>query len=115
MAMSKLVREVSDSNFNEAVLRSDRPVLVDFWAEWCGPCRGLAPTIDAVAESWAGRAEVVKLDVDANPSTTERYGVRAIPTLILFKDGEEVERLLGAVSKIEIGRKVDHHIDNGGN
>ena len=113
--MSKIVREVNDSNFQETVLGSDRPVLVDFWAEWCGPCRALAPTIDAVAESWADRAQVVKLDVDANPSTTERYAVRAIPTLILFKNGAEVERLLGAVSKTEIARKVDHHIGNGSN
>ena len=113
--MSRITSEVNDGNFNDAVLRSERPVLVDFWAEWCGPCRALAPTIDALAESWADRAEVVTLDVDANPATTERYGVRAIPTLILFKHGEEVERLLGAVSKTEIARKVDHHIDNGGN
>ena len=113
--MSKFVREVNDSNFQETVLGSDRPVLVDFWAEWCGPCRALGPTIDAVAESWADRAQVVKLDVDANPSTTERYGVRAIPTLILFKDGAEVERLLGAVSETEIARKVDHYIGNGNN
>lgn len=113
--MSKRVEEVSDGNFNDAVLGADRPVLVDFWAEWCGPCRALGPTIDALAESWAGRAQVVKLDVDANPLTTERYGVRAIPTLILFKHGEEVDRLLGAVSKTEIARKVDHYLGNSGN
>jgi thioredoxin 1 len=113
--MSQAVREVDDGNFDETVLQSDRPVLVDFWAEWCGPCRALAPTVEAVAQSWADRAQVVKLNVDASPAVTARYSVRAIPTLILFKDGEEVERLLGAVSRTEITRKVDQHIDHGSN
>lgn len=111
--MSNLIREVDDANFHETVLQSEGPVLVDFWAEWCGPCRALAPTVEAVAQSWSDRAHVVKLNVDANPAITERYGVRAIPTLILFKNGEEVERLLGAVSKTEIARRVEHHFGNG--
>jgi thioredoxin 1 len=108
--MTQQVGEVNDDNFDRAVLQSDRPVLVDFWAEWCGPCRALAPTVEAVATDWADRARVVKLNVDQSPLMTERYGVRAIPTLILFKDGEEIARLLGAVSKTEIARKIDHHI-----
>ncbi|MGE5219911.1 MAG: thioredoxin [Chloroflexota bacterium] len=108
--MSQSVREVAEGNFDEMVLQSDRPVLVDFWAEWCGPCRALAPTLEAVAQSWGDRAHVVKLNVDAGPEVAARYGVRAIPTLILFKDGGEVERLLGSVSKAEIARKVGQHI-----
>jgi thioredoxin len=108
--MSKDIEAVNDDNFAQAVLHSDRPVLVDFWAEWCGPCRALAPTMEAVASEWQDRARVVKLNVDESPVITERYGIRAIPTLILFKGGEEAERMLGAVSKTEITRKIDHHI-----
>ena len=108
--MSKDIEAVNDDNFAQTVLHSDRPVLVDFWAEWCGPCRALAPTMEAVASEWQDRARVVKLNVDENPVITERYGIRAIPTLILFKGGAEAERMLGAVSKTEITRKIDHHI-----
>ena len=108
--MSKDIEAVNDDNFAQAVLHSDRPVLVDFWAEWCGPCRALAPTMEAVASEWQDRVRVVKLNVDESPVITERYGIRAIPTLILFKGGEEAERMLGAVSKTEITRKIDHHI-----
>jgi thioredoxin 1 len=108
--MSKLIGEVNDNNFEQTVLQSEQPVLVDFWAEWCGPCRALAPTLEAVANDWAERARVVKLNVDESPVVTEHYGIRAIPTLILFKDGEEAGRLLGTVSKTEIARKIDHHI-----
>jgi thioredoxin len=113
--MSKAIGEVNDDNFEQEVLRAEKPVLVDFWAEWCGPCRALAPTVEAVAMDCAERARIVKLNVDDNPAITERYGVRAIPTLILFKDGQEIERLLGALSKTEIARKIDHHIDAGAN
>ena len=108
--MSKLIGEVNDDNFEQTVLHSEQPVLVDFSAEWCGPCRALAPTLESVANDWAERARVVKLNVDESPVVTEHYGIRAIPTLILFKDGEEAERLLGTVSKTEIARKIDHHI-----
>ena len=105
--MSANVREVNDLNFDQAVLQSDRPVLVDFWAGWCAPCRALAPKVEAVAARHAGDVRVVKIDVDQNPLVAQRYGVRAIPTLIVFNHGQEVERLLGAVSEAEIELKLD--------
>ena len=92
--MSENVREVSDSSFETDVLKSDQPVLVDFWAAWCAPCRMLAPTVEAVAEKYAGNAKVVKLNVDDNPSVSQRYGIKGIPTLILFKNGQEVDRMI---------------------
>ena len=85
--MSDFVRDVSDSNFESDVLKSDKPVLVDFWAQWCAPCRMLAPTVEAVAEKYKGNATVVKLNVDDNPAVSQRYGIKGIPTLILFKNG----------------------------
>jgi len=113
--MSKLIGEVNDNNFAQTVLESEQPVLVDFWAEWCVPCNALAPTLEAVASDWSERARVVKLNVDDSPVITQRYGIRAIPTLILFKDGEEAKRLLGSMSKTEIERKIDRHIDASAN
>jgi thioredoxin 1 len=109
--MSELIREINDDDFEQVVLQSDRPVLVDFWAPWCGPCRALAPTLAEVAADWADRARVVKLNVDVSPSSAERFSVRAIPTLILFKGGREVGRLLGAANRTEIARRLDHHIE----
>ena len=94
--MSEHVIEVSDSSFETDVLQSDKPVLVDFWAQWCAPCRMLAPTVEAVAEKYAGSASVVKLNVDDNPAVSQRYGIKGIPTLILFKGNKEVEALVGA-------------------
>ena len=108
--MSEHVNEVSDGSFEQDVLQSDQPVLVDFWAAWCAPCRMLAPTVDAVAEKYAGSARVVKLDVDANPSTSQRYGIKGIPTLILFKDGKEEERVVGATSREAISRMIEKHV-----
>jgi thioredoxin 1 len=93
--MSHFVAEVSDANWASEVLGSDRPVLVDFWAAWCGPCRMLAPTVESIAEKYQGRAKVVKLNVDENPETPGTYGIRGIPTLILFNRGQEVERHVG--------------------
>ena len=108
--MSEFVKEVSDSSFEKDVLGADKPVLVDFWAEWCAPCRMLAPTVNAVAEQYGDNAGVVKLNVDDNPSTAQRYGIKGIPTLILFREGKEVERVVGATSKESITRMIDKHV-----
>src|ERR671939_1421573 len=108
--MSEHVKEVSDTSFMQDVLGADQPVLVDFWAEWCAPCRMLAPTVDAVAEKYTGRARVVKLNVDENPTVSQKYGIKGIPTLILFKGGKEEERVVGATSKEAISRLLDKHV-----
>jgi thioredoxin len=108
--MSEFVKEVSDNSFEKDVLGSDRPVLVDFWAEWCAPCRMIAPTVKAVAEQYNDTASVVKLNVDDNPSTAQRYGIKGIPTLILFRDGKEVERVVGATSKESITKMVEKYV-----
>src|SRR5258705_12488031 len=105
--MSDFVSDVSDSSFEKDVLGSDKPVLVDFWAEWCAPCRMLAPTVAAVAEHYGETASVVKLNVDDSPSTAQRYGIKGIPTLILFREGKEVERGVGATSKETRVRMVE--------
>jgi thioredoxin 1 len=109
--MSKLVNEVTDSSFESEVLQSDKPVLVDFWAVWCAPCLALTPTIEALAEKYEGTARVVKINVDENPSVTNRYGIRGMPTLILFKNGREEERVLGAVSRDSLARIIDKHVN----
>ncbi len=111
--MSDQVNEVSDSSFEREVLQSDKPVLVDFWAPWCAPCRMLAPTVQAVAEKYNGSASVVKLNVDENPSVSQRYGIKGIPTLILFKNGKEEERVVGATSKEAISRMIEKHVSSG--
>jgi thioredoxin 1 len=108
--MSEYVNEVSDSSFEQDVLKSEQPVLVDFWAAWCAPCRMLAPTVDAVAEKYAGSARVVKLNVDDNPTVSQKYGIKGIPTLILFKGGKEEERIVGATSKEAISRMIEKHV-----
>lgn len=110
--MSEHVTDATDTNFEQDVLGSDKPVLVDFWAAWCAPCRMLAPTVDAVAEKYAGSASVVKLNVDENPGVSQRYGIKGIPTLILFKDGKEAERVVGATSKEAISKMIDKHVAN---
>jgi thioredoxin 1 len=96
--MSQYVAEVSDSNWEAEVMQSDRPVLVDFWAAWCGPCRMLAPTVEQVAEKYNGKAKVVKLNVDENIEISGKYGIRGIPTLVLFNGGQEVDRHVGVPS-----------------
>jgi thioredoxin 1 len=108
--MSEKVKYVTDSSFEQDVLQSDKPVLVDFWAEWCAPCRMLAPTIDAIAEQFDATAGVVKVNVDDNTSTAQRYGIKGIPTLILFSAGKEVERVVGATSKESISRMIEKHV-----
>lgn len=107
--MSEKVKDVTDSSFEQDVLRADKPVLVDFWAPWCGPCRMMAPAIDAIAEQYSDRATVVKLNVDDNPATSGRYGIKGIPTLILFSGGEEVERVVGATGKDALSRMIEKH------
>ena len=108
--MSEKVTDVNDSSFEKEVLQSDKLVLVDFWAEWCAPCRMLAPTIEAIAEQFVETAGVVKLNVDDNTSTAQRYGIKGIPTLILFSAGKEVERVVGATSKESISRMIEKHV-----
>ena len=100
----------TDNDFDREVLRSEVPVLVDFWAEWCGPCRQMGPTIDVVASEYAGKVKVGKLDVDSNGNTAMRYNVRGIPTLLLFKEGRIVEQRVGAVGKSEVQKMLDPHV-----
>lgn len=109
MAGNSMV-EFNDKNFEQEVLKSDRPVLVDFWATWCAPCRMMAPTVEAIAGEYAGRAKVGKLNVDENLSVTSRYNIRGIPTLILFKNGEVQEQSVGATSKDVIAKMLDRHL-----
>lgn len=108
--MNQFVTEVSDNSFENDVLKANQPVLVDFWAAWCAPCRMLAPTVDAVAEKYNGSAKVVKVNVDENPSVSQRFGIKGIPTLILFKGGKEEERVVGATSQESISRMIDRHV-----
>jgi thioredoxin len=100
--MSEKIINVTDSTFDTLVLKSSTPALVDFWASWCAPCRAIAPIVDEMATQYDGRVRVAKMNVDENPATPGKYGVRGIPTLILFKDGKVVDQLVGAVPKNQI-------------
>lgn len=108
--MSEKVRNVTDSSFDAEVLQSSKLMLVDFWAEWCAPCRMLTPTIEAIAEQFADTAGVVKVNVDDNTAIAQRYGIKGIPTLILFSEGKEIERIVGATSKDSISRMIEKHV-----
>jgi len=98
--------EITDSNFNE-VINSEQPVLVDFWAEWCGPCKMIAPVVDELATDYDGKAVVGKVDVDSNPEVAGKFGIRSIPTLLVFKNGEIVDKQVGAVNKSVLSQKLD--------
>jgi thioredoxin 1 len=107
---SEKVQTLTDSNFDQSVVKSPQPVLVDFWAEWCGPCRRLAPTVDELATDYDGRITVGKLNVDDNPNTAFRYSIRGIPTLLLFKGGQIVEQIVGLADKDSLRRLIDKHV-----
>lgn len=109
-AFSETPLHITDANFAAAVESSALPVLIDFWAAWCGPCRMIAPSIDALAKEFAGRAVVGKLNVDENQQTAARFGVQSIPTLLIVKNGREVERLVGSQPKDVIARKLQAHL-----
>lgn len=105
-----LIKQVTDANFANEVLQSPIPVLVDFWAEWCGPCRMVAPLLDELAPAYAGRLTIVKLNVDENAEAPARYGVRGIPTMILFKDGKAAATKVGAAPKTQLAAFLDSHL-----
>ncbi len=101
------MQEVTDQSFEQDVLKAGVPVLVDFWAEWCGPCKALAPTVEKVAGEYEGKAKVVKLNIDDNNEVAQRYGIKGIPTLILFHNGSEADRTVGLTTKDNIARMID--------
>ena len=99
--------EVTDDSFSNEVLNSELPVLVDFWAEWCGPCKMVSPIVEELSNDYDGKIKVTKLDVDSNPQTATNYGIRGIPTLLMFKDGSAVDQIVGAVPKTQIAERLD--------
>lgn len=106
------VKEVTDANFDSEVLKSNLPTLVDFWAIWCGPCKQIAPTVDALANDYQGRVKVAKLDVDHNQITAQQYGVRSIPTLLIFKGGRVVGQLIGAAPRSKLEAELKKHLEH---
>ena len=109
--MSELTIDVNEDNFDTIVINSDKPVLVDFWAEWCGPCKMLTPTIEAIAEEYNDKSSIVKINVDDAPAIATKYGIRSIPSILLFSKGEVVEQRVGAVSKEELTSLLDKTIE----
>lgn len=107
---SEKVTVLTDNNFDDSVKQAQTPVLVDFWAEWCGPCRRMEPTIDALAAEYDGRVTVAKMNVDENPMVPGRFNIRGIPTLLLFKGGEMVEQVVGLADKDSLKRMIDRHV-----
>ena len=99
--------EVTDDSFSNEVLKSELPVLVDFWAEWCGPCKMVSPIVEELSNEYNGKIKVTKLDVDSNPKTAANYGIRGIPTLLIFKDGAAVDQIVGAIPKQQIAERLD--------
>ncbi len=108
--MSKNVTNVTDGDFDSQVLQSDLPVLVDYWAEWCGPCKMIAPVLEEISDEYSGKLRVCKLNIDENPDTPPRYGIRGIPTLMLFKDGEVEATKVGALTKSQLAAFLDSNI-----
>ena len=108
--MTDKIVHVTDGSFEEDVLKAEDPVLVDYWAEWCGPCKAIAPILGEIAEEYAGRLKIAKLNIDENPSTPPRYGIRGIPTLMLFKDGNVEATKVGALSKSQLSAFLDSNI-----
>ena len=108
--MSESIKHVSDASFEADVLKSDLPVLVDYWAAWCGPCKMIAPLLEAAAQEYQGRVTIAKVDVDANPDTAAKFGIRGIPTLMLFKDGKAAATKVGALSKSQLTSFLDESL-----
>ena len=108
--MSDRIVHVTDGSFEDDVLKAEDPVLVDYWAEWCGPCKAIAPILGEIAEEYAGRLKIAKLNIDENPSTPPKYGIRGIPTLMLFKDGNVEATKVGALSKSQLSAFLDSNI-----